>query len=64
MHASLFDGVFPLKREVVEAETNKRSLGATAKAADVLQWSAKIDVLKAIAIESQQIAEKALNLKN
>ena len=62
MHEVLFEGAFPLKKEVVEAETRKRSLGSPTHATNALGWSANVDVLKAIEEEATSIADKARRL--
>ena len=62
MHPVLFEGEFPLNREVVEAETNKRSLGSPDLAHAMTGWVAEIDVLEAVRLDVKQIADKARKL--
>lgn len=44
-YPDLFSGDFPLKKEVVTFETNKRSLGSNKKAKEVLDWTPDSDII-------------------
>ncbi|MHC1548056.1 NAD-dependent epimerase/dehydratase family protein [Phyllobacterium sp. K27] len=48
-YPSLFAGPYPLKREMVEAEVEKFTLGSTEHAASRLGWSAEIDLREGLA---------------
>ena len=57
MHAELFIGKRSLRREIVEKETLKDSLGDPSAAKQYLNWSASTDVLRQIAIETPAIID-------
>lgn len=43
-YPALFGGNYPLSKEVVTFETNKRSLGSNSKAKKLLDWSPNLDI--------------------
>jgi len=54
-YPSLFEGKFPLKREIVEKETNKKSVGKNALARKILGWNPNTKILDLIEKVSSQI---------
>jgi nucleoside-diphosphate-sugar epimerase len=43
-YPALFSGSFPLKKEIVTFEVNKRSLGSNKKAKEILDWSPNLNI--------------------
>ena len=54
-YPSLFEGKFPLKREIVEKEANKKSVGKNALARKILGWNPNTKILDLIEKVSSQI---------
>jgi hypothetical protein len=63
-YPDLFEGPHPLKREVVEKETNKFSLGSYKKAQDLTGWSPNCDTKDLIQKVALEVADRLRSSKN